>query len=76
MINNKKVALVLEGGGVKCAYQVGALMALEELGYSFNAISGASFGAVNGALYIEGGVKRLFDFYTNLKSKDYEYRCY
>ena len=70
MINNKTAALVLEGGGVKCAYQLGAIMALEEMGYSFNAISGASFGALNGALYIEGGVKRLFDFYTNLQTKD------
>lgn len=70
MINDKKVSLVLEGGGVKCAYQVGALMALEENGYSFNAISGASFGALNGALYIEGGVKKLFDFYTSLQTKD------
>lgn len=70
MIENKIVSLVLEGGGVKCAYQVGALMALEEKGYSFNAISGASFGALNGALYIEGGVKKLFDFYTSLDTKD------
>ena len=64
------IGLVLEGGGVKCAYQVGAIMALEEMGYSFKAISGASFGALNGALYIEGGVKKLFDFYTSLQTKD------
>ena len=70
MINDKKVSLVLEGGGVKCAYQVGALMALEENGYSFDAISGASFGAVNGALYIEGGIQKLFDYYTKLETKD------
>ncbi|MBE6142343.1 MAG: hypothetical protein E7175_05890 [Erysipelotrichaceae bacterium] len=67
---DKNVALVLEGGGVKCAYQVGAMMALEENGYKFNAISGASFGALNGALYIEGGIKKLFDYYTNLQTKD------
>ena len=70
MIDNKVISLVLEGGGVKCAYQVGAIMALEEMGYSFNAISGASFGALNGALYLEGGVKRLFDYYTTLETKD------
>ena len=69
-MNKDKLGLVLEGGGVKCAYHVGALMALEETGYSFKAISGASFGALNGALYIEGGVKKLFDFYTNLQTKD------
>ena len=70
MMNDKSLALVLEGGGVKCAYQVGALMALTEKGYTFKAISGASFGALNGALYIEGGVKRLFDYYTNIKTED------
>lgn len=70
MTNDKCVALVLEGGGVKCAYQVGAIMALEELGYSFKAISGASFGAVNGAIYIEGGVKKLFEYYTHIETKD------
>lgn len=67
---NKEVGLVLEGGGVKCAYQLGAMMALEEMGYHFKAISGASFGALNGALYIEGGIKKLFDYYNNLKTKD------
>lgn len=70
MMNRKIVSLVLEGGGVKCAYQVGAIMALEELGYSFNAISGASFGAVNGALYLEGGSKRLFDYYSSIQTKN------
>lgn len=70
MIDKNNISLVLEGGGVKCAYQVGALMALEENGYSFKAISGASFGALNGALYIEGGVKKLFDYYTSIDTKD------
>ncbi len=69
-MNNKNIALTLEGGGVKCAYQVGAMMALEEMGYHFKAISGASFGALNGALYIEGGIKKLFDYYTTLETKD------
>lgn len=62
--------LVLEGGGVKCAYQVGALLALEQKGYTFSSISGASFGALNGALYIEGGTSRLLDFYFHINAKD------
>ena len=70
MINKTNLGLVLEGGGVKCAYQVGALMALEEKGYSFKAVAGTSFGALNGALYLEGGVKKLFDFYTNITPND------
>lgn len=66
---NKEIALVLEGGGVKCAYELGAMMALEELGYSFKVISGASFGALNGALYLEGGIKAVFDFYNSFDQK-------
>lgn len=69
-MDKKNIALVLEGGGAKCAYQAGALVALEEFGFTFNVISGASFGALNGALYVEGGTKRLFDFYHNLSSDD------
>ena len=67
-LNNN--ALVLEGGGIKCAYQLGALIALKELGYTFSSISGASFGALNAALYIEGKIERLFDFYSKISAKD------
>ena len=65
-MDNKEYALVLEGGGVKCAYQVGAIVALMKNGYSFNIISGASFGAFNGAMFITGGVEQLFSFYNNI----------
>lgn len=41
--------LVLEGGGAKGAYQVGAIKALVEMGYEFSAITGTSIGAINGA---------------------------
>ena len=62
----KKVALALEGGGAKCAYQNGVLAALEAAGYKFDAIAGTSYGAVNGALYLEGKNKRLDEFWSNL----------
>lgn len=68
-MDKKNIALVLEGGGAKCAYQAGALVALEEFGFTFNVVSGASFGAINGALYVEGGTKRLMDFYHYLNSE-------
>lgn len=50
------LGLVLSGGGARGAYQVGALKAaLERLGPSpFAVISGASIGAVNGAVVAEG----------------------
>lgn len=46
--------LVLEGGGTKGAYHLGAYKALNELGIEIKAIVGASIGAVNGALFAQG----------------------
>ena len=69
-MNINKTALVLEGGGAKCAYQLGALIALNNLGYHFDAISGASFGALNAAIYIKGGTEALFNFYQNVNPYD------
>ena len=43
-------AIALEGGGARGAYQVGAWRALEEAGIRYNAVSGTSVGAINGAL--------------------------
>ena len=47
---NKKYALVLEGGGARGAYQVGVWKALDELGIKYEAVSGTSVGALNGAM--------------------------
>lgn len=47
---SKVYALALEGGGAKGAYQVGAWRALEEAGIRYNAVSGTSVGALNGAM--------------------------
>ncbi|HUX20933.1 MAG TPA: patatin-like phospholipase family protein [Spirochaetia bacterium] len=43
-------ALVLGGGGTKGAYQIGAWRAFRELGLTFNAVVGASVGALNAGL--------------------------
>ncbi len=42
--------IVLEGGGARGAYQVGAWKALDELGIKYNAVSGTSVGALNGSV--------------------------
>lgn len=49
----QKLGLVLEGGGVKGAYQIGALMAIRELMVEFDGVVGTSIGAINGAIYLE-----------------------
>ena len=47
---SKIYAIALEGGGAKGAYQVGVWRALEEAGIRYNAVSGTSVGALNGAM--------------------------
>ena len=46
----KEYGLVLEGGGAKGAYQIGAWKALKEAGINIKGIAGTSVGALNGAL--------------------------
>ena len=47
---NAKVGLVLSGGGAKGAYQVGVMRYLAEVEMEVHAVSGASIGALNGAV--------------------------
>lgn len=72
--------LVLEGGGVKCSYQYGALRtlvkiygsiqdAVEEItGGDFMGIAGSSYGAVNSALILQGGMEGLEGFWDDLSA--------
>lgn len=47
---SKIYAIALEGGGAKGAYQIGVWRALQEAGIRYNAVSGTSVGALNGAM--------------------------
>lgn len=62
--------LVLEGGGAKGAYHVGAFKALKELGVEIGGISGTSIGALNGAFLIQGDIENLEEIWFNTKSSD------
>ena len=55
---SKEYGIVLEGGGAKGAYQIGAWKALCEAGVKINAVSGTSVGALNGALICMGEVAK------------------
>lgn len=46
----KEYAIVLDGGGARGAYQIGAWLALKEVGVRIKAVAGTSVGALNGAL--------------------------
>lgn len=53
-------ALVLAGGGGKGAYEIGVWKAMRELGADkeIRAVSGASVGGLNGALFVQGDYER------------------
>ena len=46
----KEYGLVLDGGGARGAYQIGAWKELKEAGVKISAVAGTSVGALNGAL--------------------------
>lgn len=73
--SNNKVGLVLSGGGAKGAYHVGVVKALNEMNIGIDMISGASIGALNGAVlasapnFTEGvaRIEKLWDKLPHLK---------
>lgn len=70
--------LVLEGGGTKGAYQVGAYKALRDLGIDFQGVSGTSIGALNGAYIIQNDIDIIEEIwyscdYTKFMNIDEEF---
>lgn len=65
---SREYGIVLEGGGARGAYQIGAWKALREAGVKIKGIAGTSVGALNGALM-------CMDDYENAESvwKDISY---
>lgn len=58
--------VVLEGGGARGAYQIGALKAVIEAGIRIRAAAGASVGALNGAFLCMGDLKAAEELWGNL----------
>ena len=63
---SKEYGLVLEGGGAKGAYQIGAWKALKEAGIKINAVAGTSVGALNGALICMDELEMAQQMWSNL----------
>ena len=61
---NNKIGLVVEGGGMKCAYNAGVLDALLAEGITFPYCIGASAGSGNLASFLAGQRGRNLRFYT------------
>ena len=66
-----KKGLVLEGGGTKGAYQIGAFKALRDLGIQFTGIAGSSIGALNGAFIAQGDLEAMEDVWINYDYKSF-----
>ena len=60
-------AVVLEGGGAKGGYEVGVWKALREEGITYNAVSGTSVGALNGALMVTGKFNEAIELWSSIK---------
>jgi predicted patatin/cPLA2 family phospholipase len=58
--------LVVQGGGMRGVYSMGALTALEEAGLreSFDVVAGSSSGAINAAYFLSGQAAEAVDLYT------------
>lgn len=51
---NRKVTLVLGGGGARGLVHIGIIRRLEELGYEIDEVVGCSIGALVGGIYAQG----------------------
>ena len=61
--------LALEGGGAKGSYEIGAYIALKELNYKFDMITGTSIGSLNAALIVQGDIKTAKELWLNANSE-------
>lgn len=72
MKQKMKTGLVVEGGGMKCAYNAGILDAFLDEGISFDYCIGVSGGAGNVASYLAGQKGRNLRFFTeHIHDKEY-----
>lgn len=63
----EKTGLVLGGGGSRGSYEAGVVKALNELGYSFDIVTGTSIGALCGALVASGNLSGLEEWIASFK---------
>ena len=62
--------LVLEGGGAKGSYQLGAYKALLEMDIEISGITGTSIGAINGAMIAQGDFEKAKDLWMAIDPEE------
>jgi NTE family protein len=70
MNNISTSVLVLSGGAAKGAYQAGAMLTLQELGVTYQFISGVSVGALNASMLATDRFNRLVELWEQTRQKD------
>lgn len=63
------LGLVLEGGGAKGAFHMGAVKALIESGYKFDGVAGTSIGAINGAIIAQGDFQTGYEMWESMDNE-------
>ncbi|MFI3225988.1 MAG: patatin-like phospholipase family protein [Clostridia bacterium] len=61
-----KTALALGGGGAKGSYELGALIALKELGIEYDIVTGTSIGSLNGFFAASSDLDTLSEVWSNI----------
>lgn len=64
---SRRYGLVLEGGGARGSYQIGAWKALRDAGMVIGGIAGTSVGALNGALICMDDFARAREIWENIR---------
>lgn len=59
--------LVLEGGGARGAYHIGAVKAILEKENNITGVTGTSIGSINGAMIAQGDFQLAYDAWANIK---------
>lgn len=66
---DSKIVLALSGGAAKGSYQAGALTKLQELGVTWQFISGVSVGALNASMLATDQLNRLVEVWEQTRQK-------
>jgi len=62
----EEFGLVLEGGGAKGSYEIGACKALEEMDIKITAVAGTSVGALNGAMVAQHEIDKAYQLWYDM----------
>lgn len=69
-MKDRKIGIVLSGGGTKGAYEIGVWRALRELSIDYHIVTGTSIGSINGALMAMGDFEKADQIWHNMVMGD------